>query len=523
MSPDRDSGVSLAELVAAYSLGTDLSLGQPMEHVLRSWLIAARIGEQFELSEADRVELYYLAMLAWVGCVAEAHDVSQWFGDDISFRADSYDVDMAGLPLFGFMLRHVGTGAPALRRIRLAVTLMTSGGKAVERVMLSHCLSAGQLADQFGLPPQVRSALQQAFTRWDGKGVPAGAGGEDIALTVRLLHVADIVEVFQRADGVDAAVEVARERRGTQFDPTVVDRFCSAAPEIFADLEDEPDWGDLIAGEPGLRPALSEDALDGALEALADFTDLGSPHFAGHSRGVADLAAEAARRMGMPEDEVRLIRRAGLLHDIGRVGIPASIWDKPGPLTAAEFERVRLHSYYTERMLSRPSALATLGAIASSGHERSDGSGYHRAVAGASNPAATRILAAADAFHAMTEPRPHRPALTQKAAAAQLRADVRAGRFDDQAADAVLRASGQRTGKRRSGPAGLTPREVEVLTLLARGASNRQCAHALGITPKTAGTHIERIYTKIGVSTRSAATLFAMRHGLLDSLDPLDL
>ena len=523
MTGDRDQSISLAELVASYSLGTDLGLGQPMEHVLRSWLIAARLGERLGLAEEDRVDLYYVAMLAWVGCVAEAHDVSQWFGDDIAFRSDSYDVDMAGLPMFGFMLRHVGSGAPALRRIRLAATFVATGGRAVEPVMLSHCLSAGQLADQLGLGPQVRSALQQAFTRWDGKGVPAGVGGDEIALVVRLLHVGDIVEVSDRAGGVDAAVEIARDRRGTQFDPAIVDEFCAGASEILEGVAAEPDWGERIAAEPGLRVGLTEEEFDRALEALADFTDLGSPHFAGHSRGVADLAGAAARQAGLPEDDVRLVRRAGLLHDVGRTGIPATIWDKPGPLTSAEFERVRLHCYFTERMLSRPPALARLGAVASAGHERSDASGYHRGVGGAGVPAPARILAAADAFHAMTEPRPYRAAMTPKEAAAQLRADVRAGRFDEEAADAVLMAAGHRAGKRRSGPSGLTPREVEVLALVARGASNRQCARALGITPKTVGTHVERIYTKIGVSTRSAATLFAMRHGLLDTLEPLDL
>jgi len=181
-----------------------------------------------------------------------------------------------------------------------------------------------------------------------------------------------------------------------------------------------------------------------------------------------------------------------------------------------------MHAYYTQRMLSRPLALGRIGAIAALANERLDGSGYHRGLAGPAIPATGRILAAADAFAAMCEARPYREALTDKAAADQLRGEVRAGRLAADAVDAVLEAAGQRRGRRHAGPGGLTAREVEVLLLIARGASNKQVAGFLGISPKTAGTHIERIYSKIGVSTRSTATLFAMQQGLLDSLEPLD-
>ena len=259
------------------------------------------------------------------------------------------------------------------------------------------------------------------------------------------------------------------------------------------------------------------------MEALADFTDLRSPYRAGHSRAVAGLAASAAGLCGLPDPEIATLRRAALVHDVGMHGVPASILDKPRPLTGTETERMRLHSYWTERALARPPALTRIGAIASLACERMDGSGYHRGLAGPAIPVAGRILAAADACQAMSEPRPHRPALSLKQAAAELRLEIRAGRLAAEAVDAVLAATGQRRAKRRMGPAGLTPREIEVLTLIARGASTRQAARTLGITAKTAETHIERIYTKTGASTRSTATLFAMQHGLLDSLSPVDL
>jgi HD-GYP domain-containing protein (c-di-GMP phosphodiesterase class II) len=353
--------------------------------------------------------------------------------------------------------------------------------------------------------------------------VPEGVGGEQIARPVRLFHLADTVEVFHRAGGIEAALEVARARRGTHFDPQVVDLFCDTAPDVLAGLDAVAEFDALIEAEPGLRRPLSEQELDSALEAVADFTDLRSPPRAGHSRSVARLAATAARLCGVPDPEIVTLRRAALLHDIGMHGVPASILGKPGPLTGAEAERMRLHSYWTERVLARPPALARIGAIASLASERLDGSGYHRGLSGAAIPLTGRLLAAADACQAMSEPRPHRPALSPKHAAGELRRQVRSGRLAPDAMDAVLTVAGQQPAKRRAGPAGLTPREIEVLALIARGASTRQVARALGITVKTAGTHIERIYTKTGASTRSTATLFAMQHGLLDSRSPLEL
>jgi HD-GYP domain-containing protein (c-di-GMP phosphodiesterase class II) len=303
----------------------------------------------------------------------------------------------------------------------------------------------------------------------------------------------------------------------------VVDAFCDVAADVLGDPADEPDWRSLVQNEPALQQRLNERELDTALEAIADFTDLRSASRSGHSRGVAELGALAADHRGLPNSDVALVRRAGLLHDIGLHGVPATILDKPGPLSEREAERLRMHPYYAERMLARPEALARIGTIASLAHERCDGSGYHRGLAGTAIPATARVLAAACAFRAMTEPRPHRPALTAKEATSELRSEVRAGRLEADAVDAVLAAAGQRQGKRRTGPAGLTPREIEVLALISRGASTRQVAQRLSITPKTAETHIERIYTKTGASTRSTATLFAMQHGLLDTFEPFDL
>jgi HD-GYP domain-containing protein (c-di-GMP phosphodiesterase class II) len=519
---DRDSGLRLAEVVGAFSLAIDLGLGQPMEQVLRSWAIAARLGDHLGVGPEERGSLYYVATLARVGCVADTPEVAAWFGDDIAFRKDSYDVDFAGLPMLGFMLRHVGAGSPGVHRLRLAANLVGTGGKGIKQGLVSHCLTTAQMAERLGLGAEVCEPLQQMFTRWDGQGVPGDVSGSSIALSMRLFHLADVVEVFHRTGGVDAAIAAARERRGRQLDPGVVDAFCAHAPEVLGDGSIDPDRTDVLATEPALQRRLSERELDTALEAVADFTDLRSPCRAGHSRGVSDLVARAATHMGLPQPDAVALRRAGLVHDIGLHGIPATLLEKRGPLSAAEFERMRMHTYYTERMLARPPALARIGSIAALAQERCDGSGHHRGLSGPAIPLTGRLLSAACAFRTLTEPRSHRPAMSARQAAAALHAEVRAGRLDAAAVGSVLAASGQGSGKRGGGPAGLTPREIEVLQLIARGAFARHVAQRLGIAAKTADTHIERIYAKTGACTRSTVTLFAMKHGLLESLEPLD-
>jgi HD-GYP domain-containing protein (c-di-GMP phosphodiesterase class II) len=278
-------------------------------------------------------------------------------------------------------------------------------------------------------------------------------------------------------------------------------------------------WDVLIESQPALSPSLSEDQLQHALQAFADYADLKSPHTVGHSRAVANLVADAARGLGFPETEVNEVQRAALIHDIGALGVPNNIWDKPSSFSPAEWERVRLHPYLAERTLARPKQLASLGALAALHHERLDGSGYPRGLAGPGLSPLARLLAVADVYHALIEPRPHRPALTSTEAERAVRGEVIAGRLDGYAVNAVLTAAGHRVRRRAEQPAGLTRRELEVLNLLARGHTNRAIAGRLDISDKTVGNHVEHLYAKIGVSTRAGACLFAARHGLVDGID----
>lgn len=507
----------LVEIVAPLSFATDLLMGQPMEHALRTCLLGIRLGERAGLNAAELAETYWICLLAWIGCTADPHDLAENFGDDIEVFASAYGVDLVGPGMLKFMVRRAGAGRPPVDRARKVIWFLRSASSWAKESFSGKCEIAEDLAGRLGMDSRIREALQQVYERWDGEGLPRRLKAESIAPAVRVFHLAEMAEVHHRLGGIDAAVDVSVDRRGTQFDPGLVDLFRRHAPELLGSLDEASPWESVLDAEPRPHSRLSEDELDRALEATADFVGLKSPFMAEHSRGVAALAEKGAKGCGLGDEQARTLRRAGLIHDLGRMGVSNAIWDKQGALTDGERERVRMHPYFTERMLARTS-LSSIGALASLHHERCDGSGYHRGSDGSSLPPAARILAAADAYHAMLEPRPHRPSLSPEAAADALRAEVRAGRLDARCAEAVLEAAGHRVRRRGDWPAGLSDREVEVLRLIARGRSKREVAHSLHIAPATADHHIRHIYTKAGVTTRAGATLFAMRHGLLDPL-----
>lgn len=506
--------------MAALSLGIDLGFGQPMEHVLRQCRIALGICDLVGPGDEQRVAVYYTALLVNVGCHTDAHEQAHWFGDDIAMKATKYDHEPFSVADVMAMVRLIGSGGTPLHRVRVALDFAISGRKEVDGMIERHAQLARSLGEELGLPEAVLESLGASYERWDGKGWPGELEGDAIPLAARITQLAEFVEVAHRAGGIDAACSLAERRSGKQFDPRLVAILTTDAEKVFHGIDELGSWDQVVDSEPALTVVLSPTECDAALAAIARFVDLKSPFTLGHSVAVAELAAGAGRHLAAPPEEVRALYRSGLVMGYGKLGVSNAIWDKPGPLTTSEWERVRLAPHLTERMLQQSESLATLGRIAVQHRERLDGSGYPRGLTGAMITRPGRILAAADAYQAMREPRPYRDARSAADAASELRAEVKAGRLDGVAVDAVLQAAGHRVGRRRDGPAGLTAREVEVLCLLARGMSNKQIAERLTITTKTAGNHVEHIYSKTGASNRAGASLFAMKHGLLPE-DPL--
>jgi HD-GYP domain-containing protein (c-di-GMP phosphodiesterase class II) len=514
--PDQlaDAGIRLVDILIALSLATDLGFGQPAEHMLRAARIGMRLGDRLGFESDDLATLYDVSILTYVGCPVYGNEAAALFGDDIDFRAHALEVDLAGMSAMRFMLGRVGYGTPALRRAGHVLGFMATGGRSVVEQMANHCSAAGELANRLGLHDDVRAGVEQSYARWDGRGVPEIAG-DALALSARVAHVAEACEVFHRGAGVDGAVEMVTARRGTHFDPTIADAVLRDPAPLFAEL-DSDNVDAVLDTEPIVRASLSGEELDAVLEAIADFCDLRCPYFAGHGRGTADLVAAAAPLLSLSTADTTLTRRAALVHDVGRVGVPATVWDKAGPLSRNDHERMRMHVYYVERIFGRPEPLRRIGLLASTHHERMDGSGYHRGIGGAMLSPSARLLAAADVYHAMTQPRPHRGPLADADAARELRREATDGRLDPVAVDAVLAAAGHTPSRTRAGgPAGLTAREADVLALLAEGLPNKAIARRLGISPKTVGNHVERIYTKLGVTNRAGAAMSAMQHGLV--------
>jgi HD-GYP domain-containing protein (c-di-GMP phosphodiesterase class II) len=512
-----DAGhVRTAEVIAALSLATDLGIGVPLEHGLQSALFTSRLSERLGVDDGTARDAYYLSLLFYVGCTAGAELAADVFGADEALTTFATPVRFGSrTEMLRGMFRAVAPPeGSALTRARQ----VTHGAPRLARRFKEHvaasCEVARMLSDRLGLPTSIGSLFANIDERWDGRGIPGRAAGEAIPLSVRIVQVARDAAFQRLVGGGQRAVKVVGDRSGGAFDPRIAHLLVEEAGEVLALDPGTSAWVDTLACEPA--PALTShgEAIDRALAAIGDFADLASSYLVGHSAGVSRLAALAGQCAHLPEPDIVTIRRAGLVHDIGRVAIATRIWNTAGPLGVDEWEQVRLHPYHTERVLSRSPLLASLSRVASCHHERLNGSGYHRGTAAAGLGRPARLLAAADAYHAMTEPRPHRPPQSLERAADALARDARAGLLDADAVAAVLAAAGQ-SAPRIERPAGLTDREAQIVGLLARGLQTKQVAAALGISVKTADRHIQNAYAKLGVSTRAAATLAAIEHGLL--------
>jgi HD-GYP domain-containing protein (c-di-GMP phosphodiesterase class II)/DNA-binding CsgD family transcriptional regulator len=517
VTASAEESVRLAELVAAISLATDLGTGQPLEHGLQTCYLAMGLAREADLSVGDLSDTFYVSLLRFLGCTSEAsEDAAMNAGDEIAFYEGLAPLFMGGSPeIAGWLLRHLAEQGSRMTRVRSRV-LALADVKGAERSIRAHCEVGQMLASRIGLGDSVQHALGCAFERWDGKGLPRGIAAEEIPASSRVAIVARDYELLHRTWGGEVAEGILRARKGKAYDPKVLEVALAHGPRLLEEINQGSLWERVLDAEVGPPMTVDQAQVDNALRAFADFVDLKSPFLHGHSAGVATLAQRAAGVGGASPRDATHIWRAGLVHDLGRVAVPSGIWNKTGPLSDEEWERVRLHSYYTDRIVVRCGPLDELAEIASSHHERADGSGYHRGLRATSLSASAKLLAAADAYRAMTEPRPHRTALSAHQAAEELNRVCEQGRLDVPSTRAVLEAAGEKRKPGRSAwPAGLTDREVEVLRLIGSGLSNKQVARRLTLSPKTVSHHVEHIYAKVGVSTRAGATLFAMQEGMI--------
>lgn len=505
----------LAEVLGGLSLACDQANAFPPGKAQRTAVIAAATARLGGLDDASVRDAYLLSLLRYLGCVGFAHEEAHTFGagDDRAVRNVMSMADVADpLGTVTAIVRGVGAGAPWRERAGAVARLLGDTG-AVRRHAQAQCEVSERLARTLGVSDALASSLRFVCERWDGRGEPGRVDGPEIPEAMRAHHVADVVEIAFHRGGADAARALLRRRGGAQLDPRLTEALLRDLDAVFAGLHGAV-WQRFLDAEPAPHATLDAEGVEAVAQALGRFVDLRSVFTLGHSEGVATLADAAAARLGVADDERALLRRAAHLHDLGRLGVSSRVWDHPGPLDAMAWEQVRSHAYLTERVLSASPALRPIAALASGAHERLDGGGYHRAVPAAVTPRAARLLAAADALHAMREPRPHRPALRAAEAARALREEVRAGRIDAPCAAAVLDAAGLEL-RPSPRPTTLTARELDVMRLLARGKTNKEIGAVLGISARTVQVHLAHAYDKAGVHSRAGATLYMLERGLL--------
>jgi HD-GYP domain-containing protein (c-di-GMP phosphodiesterase class II) len=515
--------IRLAQLTGAVAQAADAGIGFPPETSLRLCLVAVALARAIGLSDEQTRDVYHAALLRHAGCTASAHEETRIAGDEIQLRS-TIALGDAGNPgdMLPRLVRGIARGRALPTRVRTVATLLARAPSVLPQALRGRCEVAIRFAVRLGLGPRVERALDEAFERWDGKGLPSGRKGDEVSLAARIVSLAELAASYFAVGGVAGAREVVAARSGGHVDPDLAARFLDDADGLLADAMAPSAWERVLEVEPRPFAHVAGAQQRAIAELLADFADLKSTFTLGHSRGVAARAVQAAGALGATDEERSRVEVAALVHDIGRVAVSNALWDKPGPLGRGEMEQVRTHAYHTDRVLAAiGGAVGEAGPLASMAHERLDGSGYHRRLPGSGLSRWTRLLAAADVAQALSEARPHRPARATQDASKILRDLAKEGVLCPRAVDAVLGASSAGGASRKarvrgSHPAGLSEREVDVLRLVARGLTDKEVASKLGISFRTVHAHNKNAYGKIGVSTRAAAALFLVENDLLE-------
>jgi len=420
--------VRRSHVIAALSHALDMTEGHPVGQAERTCLIGMRIAGELQLGTEDRFALYYALLLKDVGCSSSAARMCELFGtDDIALKTDGKLIDWTKpAQVARYTSRHVVAGGRIARAQRTLSVLrsLAAEGKAIVE---TRCDRGASIVTRLGFPAATADAVRALDEYWDGRGQPYGLAGEEIPLLARIACLSQTFEVFFATHGLAAAKEMVHERRGRWFDPAIADVIVAIRAEdgLWSDLASDDVASLVSALEPADRVLVLDDAgLDNICEAFADVIDAKSPFTASHSRSVAAYAGLIGRELGFASADLQELHRAGLLHDIGKLGIPNTILDKPAKLTDQEFARIRLHPEYTERILAGIPAFAGIAAVAAAHHERMDGRGYHRGVPAGDLQVSARVLAAADVFDALTAERPYRGPMDPDDAIAIERSDA---------------------------------------------------------------------------------------------------
>lgn len=506
----------LADLLGGLSRLADLGFGIPAGEAVRSAALSLALSRALDLPDEDARAAMYTSLLHHVGCSGYAHEATSMVPDERRLFSATAQTNLAApAELFTTFLPALTSGLPTLERFRLTALMLTRGQRIGVASTTAACEVGRDAARRLGLPDEVQHSIYRSYEWWNGKGVPGCAQGERIPLGARVAAVSSTAALLDTTADVPRVVEVVRGGSGSVFDPELAAYVAEHATSLLDGISGADPHALLLDEEPRPVVTVLEPHLRDVATVFGDLADLKSPYTHGHSRGVARLARAAGEALQLPTAEVASLEVGALLHDVGRVAVSSSVWEKRTPLSRSEWEQIRLHAYHSERILAGSERLAPLAQLVGSHHERCDGGGYHRGATRAQLTTPAAVLAAADVYQALTQERPHRPALTASRAAEVLQDHVSSGHLDEEAAGAVLAAAGHDVEVQREPPAGLTEREVEVLALLAVGHSNRGIADGLGISRRTAEHHVQHIYAKLGASSRAAAALFAMEHNLL--------
>jgi putative nucleotidyltransferase with HDIG domain len=415
-TPDRlvtSTEIRLSEIISALSLSLDLTQGQPAGHAMRSAILGMRLSDSLQLSRDDRKALFYALLLKDVGCSSNAAKMAYLFGADehhVKRAGKLVDWSRAGEKI-KYVWRECAPGGSVLDKLLRLGALAKSGPKGERQIVEIRCERGAAIAQSLDFPLATADAIRALDELWNGKGHPRGLKGNEIPLLGRICGLAQTVEIFCRTYGLRAALEVARERRGTWFDPALVDALLALEHDtgFWNRLSTNNLACELARWEPADSSTLADEtSIDRIARAFADVIDAKSPWTFRHSSRVADIAASMAREFGCTPQVERDVRRAGLLHDIGKLGVSSLILDKPGKLDDTEWVALKRHATYSQQILEQLPAFGKLADVASAHHERLDGRGYHRGISGDQMHWVSRLLAVADMFEALSASRPYR-------------------------------------------------------------------------------------------------------------------